>query len=134
MRYLGGLIDTISLWVSSSHAFAAWTMMATRPPLYLALPAQIFVLWRLTKADFCRAPVGGPMGGADAATGLFGGGCHSRAVSQPPWVHRAVCIARTHCSKRFNTLPLLQILQHPIMQARTGGALMHSLVCLGWGV
>lgn len=56
-RYFSGVVDTIALWLSTSNLFCLWTICALRPPLYLALPAQLFALGRLTAADFCQAPV-----------------------------------------------------------------------------
>lgn len=65
-RYLSGVVDFISLWLSTSNLYSLWTIMALRPPLYLALPAQVYVLGRLTAADFCRAPVRRGRGGGCA--------------------------------------------------------------------
>lgn len=59
-RYFAGVVDTIALWLSTSNLFCLWTICALRPPLYLALPAQLFALGRLTAADFCQAPVRRP--------------------------------------------------------------------------
>ncbi|KAL4430623.1 hypothetical protein ABPG75_005879 [Micractinium tetrahymenae] len=54
---LGGLVDTYSLWLSTRNAFLAWALVGCRPPLYLAVPYQLFGLWRITRADFCQATV-----------------------------------------------------------------------------
>ena len=58
VRYIGGVLDTVALWLSTSNGFIAWALLAARPPLFLALPAQIFVLARITAGNMCQAPVG----------------------------------------------------------------------------
>lgn len=55
--YLGGLVDTYSLWLSSRNAFLSWALLGCRPPLHIAVPLQLFALWRITAAGFCAAPV-----------------------------------------------------------------------------
>lgn len=58
VHYIGGVLDTVALWLSTSNGFIAWALLAARPPLFLALPAQIFVLARITAGNMCQAPVG----------------------------------------------------------------------------
>ncbi len=55
--FVGALVDTYSLWLSSRNAFLAWALLGCRPPLHIALPMQLFGLWRITAAGFCAAPV-----------------------------------------------------------------------------
>jgi hypothetical protein len=54
---LGALVDTYSLWLSTRSAFLSWALLGCRPPLHIALPLQLFGLWRITAAGFCVAPV-----------------------------------------------------------------------------
>lgn len=55
--HLGALVDTYSLWLSTRNAFLLWAVLGCRPPLHVAAPFQLFALWRITRADFCSAPV-----------------------------------------------------------------------------
>lgn len=57
VHYIGGVLDTVALWLSTSNGFIAWALLAARPPLFLAVPAQIFVLARITAGNMCQAPI-----------------------------------------------------------------------------
>ncbi|PRW44962.1 permease urea carboxylase system [Chlorella sorokiniana] len=57
VRYIGGILDAVALWLSTSNGFIAWSLLAARPPLFVALPAQIFVLARITAGNMCRTPI-----------------------------------------------------------------------------
>lgn len=59
VKHIGAVLDAVALWLSTSNGFIAWAILAARPPLFLALPAQVFVLLRITAGNFCRAPVSG---------------------------------------------------------------------------
>jgi hypothetical protein len=100
-RYLAGVVDTITLWLSTSHLFCLWTIFALRPPLYLALPAQLFVLGRLTAADFCQAPVRGQAEGCAVCSGLSNAAAAAMcSISGLSWL--AACAAQCPTAGRRN--------------------------------
>lgn len=57
MPLLGPIKDAWCLWMAARGALFGFALVGTHPPLYLALPFQVFGLWRVTAADFCQAPI-----------------------------------------------------------------------------